>query len=63
MKKEFLKQQTMMAIQPIIIVVQQKTIMLSYNGIICSVMVCSNISFDICMKQVSMKEWRKRFEL
>ena len=42
---------------------QRKRRLVFYNDIICSVMVCSNISFYICMKQVSMKEWRKRFEL
>ena len=55
MKKVYLHQKRRKA--------QRKRRLVFYNGIICSVMVCSNISFDICMKQVSMKEWRKRFEL
>ena len=42
---------------------QRKRRLVFYNGIICSIMVCSNVSFDICIKQVSMKEWHKRFKL
>ena len=55
MKKVYLHQKRRKA--------QRKRRLVFYNGIVFSVMVCSNVSFDICIKQVSMKEWRKRFEL